>query len=56
MWEIRDFSKFGNKTPIQIHVVKNHLIRNNICREIKEKNQEKKIKREEKEFDKISKN
>ena len=43
------------KTPRKIHIIKNHLIQINIHKEIKEKNQERKINREEREFDKMSK-
>ena len=34
--EIRDFSKFGNKTPRRIQRIKNYLILVNICGEVKE--------------------
>ena len=48
------FSVFGKKTLRQIHKIKNRSIWINICGEIKEKNQGRKIDREERENTKNS--
>ena len=45
--EIKDFSRFENKTPRKIHIIKNHAIWISIFGEIKERNLGKKIDCEE---------
>ena len=51
--EIRNFSKFGKKTLIRIHGIKNYSIWINICKETKERNLEREIDYEERENSKI---
>ena len=52
--EIREINNFRKKTPRRIYRIKNHSSWTSIPREIKERNEEKKIDCEERENDQIT--